>query len=69
MDFGLGHSGLRAFVQDGHSIPKQYLLGGMILLGVFVPAVPPVKGSEGCKLRAGSPWWPHRVENLPDAAP
>lgn len=48
----LGHLGLDAFVQAGHSMPKGYLVGGMILPGVFVPPVPPVKGSEDSKLRS-----------------
>lgn len=41
--------GLDAFVQAGHSMPEECLVGGMILLGAFVPPVLPVGGSEDCK--------------------
>lgn len=49
--------GLDAFVQAGHSMPEECLVGGMILLGAFVPPILPVRGSEDCKLRVGGPCW------------
>lgn len=55
-----GPLGLDAFVYMGHSMPKGCLVGGMTLVGVFMPPVPPVKGSEGGKLGADGPPWPWR---------